>query len=102
MLGWLDSNQRMAESKSAALPLGYTPSACYIAIFCRLSTALIFGGFSPSKPRGAVSVQSYAPTCSPEPGSPRRVAPRRDYAEHRRRHRFFSAGGLSAATHTVF
>ena len=25
-LGWLDSNQRMAESKSAALPLGYTPS----------------------------------------------------------------------------
>ncbi len=24
-LGWLDSNQRMAESKSAALPLGYTP-----------------------------------------------------------------------------
>ena len=26
MLGWLDSNQRMAESKSAALPLGYTPS----------------------------------------------------------------------------
>ena len=26
MLGWLDSNQRMAESKSAALPLGYTPT----------------------------------------------------------------------------
>ncbi len=25
LLGWLDSNQRMAESKSAALPLGYTP-----------------------------------------------------------------------------
>ena len=25
-LGWLDSNQRMAESKSAALPLGDTPS----------------------------------------------------------------------------
>jgi hypothetical protein len=25
ILGWLDSNQRMAESKSAALPLGYTP-----------------------------------------------------------------------------
>ncbi len=25
-LGWLDSNQRMRESKSRALPLGYTPS----------------------------------------------------------------------------
>ncbi len=25
-LGWLDSNQRMTESKSVALPLGYTPS----------------------------------------------------------------------------
>ena len=25
-LGWQDSNLRMAESKSAALPLGYTPS----------------------------------------------------------------------------
>ena len=24
-LGWLDSNQRMRESKSRALPLGYTP-----------------------------------------------------------------------------
>ena len=24
-LGWLDLNQRMAESESAALPLGYTP-----------------------------------------------------------------------------
>ncbi len=24
-LGWLDSNQRMTESKSVALPLGYTP-----------------------------------------------------------------------------
>ena len=24
-LGWLDSNQRMAESESAALPLGDTP-----------------------------------------------------------------------------
>ncbi len=23
--GWLDSNQRMRESKSRALPLGYTP-----------------------------------------------------------------------------
>ena len=23
--GWLDSNQRMRESKSLALPLGYTP-----------------------------------------------------------------------------
>ena len=23
--GWLDSNQRMLESKSSALPLGYTP-----------------------------------------------------------------------------
>ncbi len=31
MLGWLDSNQRMAESKSAALPLGYTPSVFGIA-----------------------------------------------------------------------
>jgi hypothetical protein len=25
-LGWLDSNQRMVESKSTALPLGYSPS----------------------------------------------------------------------------
>ena len=25
-LGWLDSDQRMTESKSVALPLGYTPS----------------------------------------------------------------------------
>lgn len=25
-LGWLDSNQRLPESKSGALPLGYTPS----------------------------------------------------------------------------
>ena len=25
-LGWLDSNQRMRESKSRALPLGYTPT----------------------------------------------------------------------------
>ena len=25
-LGWEDSNLRMAESKSAALPLGYTPT----------------------------------------------------------------------------
>ncbi len=25
-LGWLDSNQRMAVPKTAALPLGYTPS----------------------------------------------------------------------------
>lgn len=24
-LGWLDLNQRMTESKSVALPLGYTP-----------------------------------------------------------------------------
>ena len=24
-LGWLDSDQRMTESKSVALPLGYTP-----------------------------------------------------------------------------
>ena len=28
-LGWLDSNQRMTESKSVALPLGYTPN-----LFC--------------------------------------------------------------------
>src|ERR1700729_1553819 len=31
MLGWLDSNQRMAESKSAALPLGYTPSLAQVS-----------------------------------------------------------------------
>lgn len=27
-LGWLDLNQRMTESKSVALPLGYTPLFC--------------------------------------------------------------------------
>ena len=29
-LGWLDSNQRMAEPKSAALPLGDTPKDVFI------------------------------------------------------------------------
>ncbi len=29
-LGYLDSNQGMTESKSVALPLGYTPKATYI------------------------------------------------------------------------
>ncbi len=29
-LGWLDSNQRMAESESAALPLGDTPIDSHI------------------------------------------------------------------------
>ncbi len=29
-LGWLDSNQRMPESKSGALPLGDTPNLIYI------------------------------------------------------------------------
>ncbi|GEM_PF-1892736 len=39
-LGWLDSNQRMTESKSVALPLGYTPIIlfyCLIPKYAKLS-----------------------------------------------------------------
>ena len=35
MLGWQGSNLRMRESKSRALPLGYTPTQ----VFCQLDAA---------------------------------------------------------------
>ncbi len=38
-LGWPDSNQRMRESKSRALPLGYTPSSRGILYEKRAGTA---------------------------------------------------------------
>jgi hypothetical protein len=89
-LGWLDSNQRMAESKSAALPLGYTPSG--------FATALNLRRILTEQARGAVSVQSYAPTCSPGLGGSSRL--RRDEASSANLVLF--SAWLSAATHTVF
>ena len=54
-LGWLDSNQRMAESESAALPLGDTPKDVFILYtikkkinnyFTNLNLLIIFPSFS--------------------------------------------------------
>ncbi len=44
-LGWLDSDQRMTESKSVALPLGYTPkySIDYIKNAKHFCFALVAG-----------------------------------------------------------
>ena len=44
-LGWLDSNQRMHESKSCALPLGYSPMYLYY---------IKWGGVWDSNPRSPV------------------------------------------------
>ena len=48
-LGQLDSNQRMTESKSVALPLGYAPICP--KIFCKKMVET--GGFEPPNPEGA-------------------------------------------------
>ena len=44
-LGWLDSDQRMIESKSIALPLGYTPMV------------VEEGGFEPPNPKELIYSQ---------------------------------------------
>jgi|JI81BgreenRNA_FD_contig_81_744769_length_648_multi_2_in_0_out_0_2 hypothetical protein len=41
--GWLDSNQRMAGSKPAALPLGDTPVVCNAVVASLLIDALVLG-----------------------------------------------------------
>ena len=59
-LGWLDSNQRMTESKSVALPLGYTP-------ICLFFYGLIpkYAKLSPCVPKNQLGwVIGFEPTTS--------------------------------------
>ena len=64
MLGWLDSNQRMADSKPAALPLGDTPMStggCY-GIGVALPVTRATHGITKNSPRAALRLYRRACT----------------------------------------
>src|SRR5665213_952849 len=64
MLGWLDSNQRMADSKPAALPLGDTPMStggCY-GIGVALPVTRATHGITKNSPRAALRLYRRAST----------------------------------------
>ena len=56
-LGWQDLNLRMTESKSVALPLGYTPTVMSILVSRLGCQDKIMGwmmGFEPTTPRATI------------------------------------------------
>ncbi len=57
-LGWPDSDRRMPESKSGALPLGYTPIALYYTILFRCCQVDFFHFFKKSQKNQSVVQKS--------------------------------------------
>src|SRR3984893_15090749 len=70
-LGRQDSNLGMAESKSAALPLGYAPTACVAANY-RESAAAATKPPEAHHQRGSAAARA-SPARSAAPGSPKRA-----------------------------